>query len=86
MNEPRERPEIDYPCPWTYILVGSDAQGLLAWIERVLSPTPHEKHLSRTSSGGKYCSVEVTVVVHDEQRRLEIFRALGSHPDVRYVL
>lgn len=85
VESPR-RPEIVYPAPWTYTLVGADAATLFAAIERVLGALAHEKKLSRMSSKGNYCSVELFVTVRDEEQRLELYHALHRDPDVKYVL
>jgi putative lipoic acid-binding regulatory protein len=85
MDAPK-RPQIEYPAPWTYTVVGSDRKALFALIERTLASEAHEKHFSHTSSQGRYCSIEVTLIVRDEARRLAIFDAFKSDPAVRYVL
>lgn len=85
MSAPR-RPEIVYPTPWTYTLVGADQATLFAATEVVLGVQVHEKRLSRTSSKGNYVSIEVVVTVVDEAQRLELYHALHRHPDVKYVL
>lgn len=85
MSAPR-RPDIVYPTPWTYTLVGVDQVTLFAATELVLGMRAHEKRLSRTSSKGNYVSIEVVVTVDDEAQRLELYHALHRHPDVKYVL
>lgn len=82
----RERPEITYPCRWSYVVVGEGEAELMAHITVSVGGAEHEKSTSRNSSSGKYVSIEVTVLVQDEEQRLSVFRALGSHPAVRVVI
>lgn len=79
-------PEIDYPCPWSYTLIGRDLDGLRAAVAQVLGPRAHELVVSNTSPRGKYRSMRLEVVVQDEPDRLKLFDALAAHEDVRFVL
>lgn len=82
----QDRPEIAYPCDWSYVVVGEGEQVLRAHIESALEGAAHRQRVSRTSSSGRYTSIEVTLVVADEEQRLVVFRALQGHPAVRYVI
>lgn len=82
----RDRPEITYPCDWSYVVVGESEDLLMAHIESALDGAGHKKHVSRRSASGRYTSIEVTLVVQDEEQRLVVFRALQGHPAVRYVI
>ena len=46
----------------------------------------HTLELGLSSSGGKYRSLQLDVLVRDEAHRLAVFAALGGHPDVKFVL
>lgn len=80
------QPEIQYPCAWTYTIVGEGEEILLAHAELVLAGQAHEKSVSRKSRTGRYTSIEITLVVRDEMHRRELFTALGQHTAVRVVL
>jgi putative lipoic acid-binding regulatory protein len=82
----QQRPEINYPTRWTYVVVGQGEEELMAHIARSVGDADHVKNTSRTSTGGRYVSIEVTVLVTDEEQRLVLFRALGNHPAVRVVI
>lgn len=82
----QDRPEITYPCDWSYVVVGEGEAELMAHIERALDGADHRKRVSRTSASGRYTSIEVSLVVLDEEQRLVVFRALQGHPAVRYVI
>jgi putative lipoic acid-binding regulatory protein len=80
------RPEIAYPSSWTYKVVGEGEEELFAHLERVLAGLAHEKTVSRKSTGGRYISIELTLVVRDEEQRLGLYELLQKHPAVRVVL
>lgn len=80
------KPEITYPCPWSYVVVGVGESELSTHIESVLAGESFERVTSRHSSSGKYVSVEVTLVVRDEEHRVGVFRALQDSPLVKIVI
>ncbi len=82
----QQRPEITYPCPWSYTVVGEGESELMAHIELALGGAEHRKTTSRHSKSGRYTSIEVTLLVQDEEQRLVVFRALQAHPAVRVVI
>jgi putative lipoic acid-binding regulatory protein len=82
----QKRPDITYPCSWSYVVVGEGEGELMAHIERALAGAVHTKTTSRRSASGKYASIEVTLVVVDEEQRLVVLRALQAHPAVRVVI
>lgn len=82
----QQRPEITYPTPWSYTVVGAGEAILMSHIEAALEGAEHRKTVSRKSASGKYTSIEVTLVVQDEEQRLVVFRKLQDHPAVRVVI
>lgn len=85
MGTPSE-PEIDYPCRWTYKVVGADEDALRAVIAGIVREREHTVERSRQSRTGRYVSlaVEVLVTGHDERRG--IASRFAAHPAVRFVL
>lgn len=80
-----QKPEINYPCAWSYRVIGSDETRLRAVILEVIGDAQHSLRLANESSQGHYRSLALEVVVRDEAHRNSIFSALGKHPDVRFV-
>lgn len=78
-----QRPELTYPCSWSYKVIGEDPGLLSEAIVAACAPYPVEIRHSQTSSGGKYHSLEARLVVKDEATRLAIFAALQIHPAVK---
>jgi uncharacterized protein len=82
----KEKPSIKYPCSWVYKVIGSDEVALRRAIETVIG----DKHMlitqSHTSSGGKYCSLNVELVVEDDETRLKYYQHLKNHTAVKVVM
>ena len=78
-------PEIIYPCLWLYKVIGEDATTLARAINATC-PAPAVIVPSKTSSSGKYCSLNVEIVVADEATRLAIYQNLKNHLAVKMVL
>ncbi|MBI5432777.1 MAG: DUF493 domain-containing protein [Planctomycetes bacterium] len=81
-----EHPEIVYPCRWSYRIIGADELRLRAAAAAIAGEAEHTLVPGLESSGGKYRSLQLDVLVRDEEHRLSVFAALGKHPDVRFVL
>lgn len=86
METPGERPEIEYPCTWTYRVIASDAVRTSYAIVERLGARPHRLSEGRTSRTGKYASIELELEVVDAEDRDELFAALSAMAGVRFVL
>ena len=82
-QSPPRRPEITYPCLWSYKIIGEDQDFLREALLLACAPHPVDITHSRASSGGKYHSMEGKLVVQDEATRLAIFDSLKTHPAVK---
>ena len=80
------KPEIEYPCTWTYRIIGSDEQAIREAVRRLLGDAGYVLTPSNTSATGKYVSLVLKLVVIDEQQRLGISRDLLAEETIRYVL
>jgi len=81
-----KKPHIQYPCNWSYRIIGQDEQLLKDAAVSVAADRAHTIKKSNTSSGGKYVSLNLTVTVSDENDRLRIFGELKKCQAVRMVL
>ncbi len=79
------KPVITYPCVWLYKVIGSDADALFRAINTVC-PEIISITSSKSSSGGKYCSLNVEIEVTDEASRLAVYQNLKNHIAVKVVL
>ena len=80
------KPELQYPCPWEYRVIGHDQFAIRQAVAEVLHDVDYEISLSRFSRTGRYCSLEVALTVADEAQRTSLFTALKSHPAILMVL
>lgn len=86
INESGGKPDIDYPCPWGYKVIGSDVERLRSAIAEVIQERPHTVTPSNRSLTGKYHCLDVEIIVPSEECRLEIYESLRKHPAVKVVL
>ena len=78
--------ELEYPCKWKYKIVGEERKKLEAAIHSVILERSHSLEHSNTSKTGKYISLNLDLLVHNEDDRTFIFEALKVHQDVKMVL
>jgi len=81
-----KRPIIEYPTKWDYKVIGEDIDKLLKAIEETVTGLEYEITPSNISKGGKYFSLNLTVVVLSEVMRNRVFRDLDDHPNVKIVI
>ena len=81
-----KRPIIEYPTKWDYKVIGEDIDKLLKAIEETVNGLEYEITPSNISKGGKYFSLNLTVVVLSEVMRNRVFRDLDEHPNVKIVI
>jgi len=80
------RPDIDYPCSWTYKIIGRAEADMREAIAGIVGDDAHMVTLSNHSAKGNYCSLNLEVTVMDEAHRTGIFSALMEHKSVKIVL
>jgi putative lipoic acid-binding regulatory protein len=79
-------PIIQYPCEWSYRIIGSDEQALRQAASESLGALAYHITLSNQSRGKKYLSMNITIDVETQAMRDQIFTALEGHPAVRFML
>lgn len=82
----KDKPDIKYPCSWVYKVIGPDETALRRCIETLLGNQDVQVSNSHTSSGGKYCSLNVELVVQDDESRLKQYQLLKNHAAVKVVM
>jgi len=80
------RPEIEYPCDWSYKLIGTDKVALQTCIFEVVGERAYKTKGGNTSSKGKFHSINMTCKVETEIDRNTIFKAFSEHKDVKMVI
>lgn len=82
----KEKPSIQYPCSWSYKVIGLDEDALRGAIRTIVG---HDNLLitrSHTSSGGKYRSLNVELVLEDDETRLKYYQHFKNHAAVKVVM
>lgn len=78
--------EIEYPCPWNFKIIGREEEHMRRAIAEIAGDSDYMLTFSNQSRHGKYCSLNLDMVVLDEPHRLNIFEALRHHRSIRIVL
>ena len=86
LNARDQKLELEYPCSWCYKLIAGEAEALKAAIHDVISEREHKLTHSKNSKGGKYVSMNLDMLVHNEDDRNFIYEALKAHQHIKMVL
>lgn len=78
--------ELEYPCNWCYKVIASEEEALKQAIRDVINEREHKITPSNSSKTGKYISMNLDLLVHNEDDRTFIFDALKKHQDIKMVL
>ena len=79
-------PEIDYPCRWTYRVIGRGEAPIRARIAHVVGDRAHTLAPSQTSAAGRYVSLVLELEVRDASDRDRIFADLLADPAIVTIL
>jgi len=79
-------PEIQYPCEWTYKIIGVDIDNILITIEEAVLGLDYDITPSNVSKNGKYVSLNLKLEVPNEVVRNLIFENLIKSPNIKYIL
>lgn len=78
--------ELDYPCDWHFKIIGLNRQVLENAVSSIFVDSNYRLSLSHQSSGGKYISMTLIIIVHSDKERISIFKKLKNHGDIKIVL
>ena len=78
--------ELEYPCNWCYKVIASEEEALQNAIKDVIDVREHKLTHSNNSKSGKYVSMNLDLLVHNEDDRKFIYDALKKHQDIKMVL
>ena len=70
------KPEIHYPCRWIYKLFGTDQEKMREAVVRTITGSDYTLTPSRSSRHKKYHSMNLDIMVMNEQDRTKIYQAL----------
>jgi putative lipoic acid-binding regulatory protein len=78
--------ELEYPCNWCYKVIASEKKSLQNAVKDVIAEREHTLTDSNKSKSGKYVSMNLDMLVHNEDDRQFIYDALKKHNDIKMVL
>ena len=79
------RPDITYPCEWSYKIIGDNIDKILAAIEIAVSGLNYDVTPSNISKNGNYYSVNLKLTVPNEVVRDIIYQKLDSSESIKIV-
>lgn len=78
--------DITYPCEWTYKVIGKDSLIL----EQIIQTTLHNRTFnikpSNTSKTGKFVSLNVNVLLFNDEERLFYYETFQKNKEILYLL
>jgi len=86
LNDRTDKLELTYPCSWAYKLIAGEKEALQKAIHDVIVEREHKLTHSKNSKGGKYISMNLELLVHNEDDRNFIYEALKAHQNIKMVL
>lgn len=85
-NPGQEKPDIEYPCNWSYKIIGTDVDEMIVAVEEIVLNMDYDLTPSNISSNQKYYSLNLRVFVESETVRNLIFQKLEKHTAISFVL
>lgn len=85
-NPGQEKPDIEYPCNWSYKIIGTDVDEMIIAVEEIVLNMDYDLTPSNISSNQKYYSLNLRVLVQSETVRNQIFQKLEQHAAISFVL
>ncbi len=86
INDSKEKLKLDYPVNWKYKLISLSKEQIQKAIHEVILEREHKLHHSNESKTGKYVSMNLELLVHNEDDRNFIYEALKAHQNIKMVL
>jgi uncharacterized protein len=86
INDSKEKLVLEYPCNWCYKVIGYEQNAIHTAIKEIILEKPHTLTLSNTSQSGKYISMNLDLVIGNDEEREFIYEALKNHQHIKMVL
>ena len=85
-NTNGRKPEIDYPCNWDYKIIGDNVEKMVEAAEEAAEGMDYDITASNISKKGNYFSINLKVLVNDEEARNSVYKKLEGHENIKMVL
>lgn len=78
--------DISYPCNWEYLVITSDRDLVVNYVNNYLKDREYKITNSKTSKFSKYYSLKISVYVYDKSDRDNIFVNLSRVNGVKVII
>jgi len=82
----KEKLNLDYPCKWTYKVIGKNEEDIKNAVKATLSEREYSLKISHSSKKGKFLSFTLDLLVHNEDDRKTLYDVLCKHDKINMVL
>ena len=86
INDSAQKVQLEYPLTWTYKLISLDKELIQKVVHEVILEREHKLTHSNASKTGKFVSMNLDMLVHNEDDRNFFFQAFKTHQDIKMVL
>lgn len=86
LNDSKEKLVLEYPCSWCYKVIGYHQDHIHTAVKEIILEKPHTLKLSNASKTGKYVSMNLDLIIMNDEERLFIYEALRNHQNIKMVL
>jgi len=86
MKELKGKPNIEYPCNWSYKVIGEEIIELEIAIKEITNMRDPKIKQTNKSKTGKYITYDIQILVHSEVDRYAIFDLFKQHHTIKMVL
>ena len=86
INDLEEKLELEYPCSWSYKVITEHKDHTKEAVLDIILDRVHKLTPSNCSKSGKYVSMNLELLVQNEDDRNFIYEALKAHQKVKMVL
>ena len=86
INDSKEKVELEYPCNWCYKVIGESTEEIEKAVSEVVDEREHRLTPSNKSKNGKYTSMNLDMLVHNDDDRQTIYEELKKHKNVKMVI
>ncbi|MGD8778561.1 MAG: DUF493 domain-containing protein [Ignavibacteria bacterium] len=80
------KPEINYPCYWDYKIIGDNVEKMIEAAEAAADGMEYDITASNISKKGNYFSINLKVLVNNEDTRNLVYQKLEGHENIKMVL
>jgi putative lipoic acid-binding regulatory protein len=86
INDLPQKLELEYPCTWCYKVVANERAGIEIAALEIFCERKYSLEPSKASSNGKYISMNLELLIHNEDERTYFYETLKAHPHIKMVL